>query len=108
MKSDKYMDSENSKTSDFHRLLRSLSDKINLKSTNKNVALSNLSTYYSWKHMKKSYKNNKFKMSIGLKKLNYLMDYIVYEIFKITLKISLRKHETVTNNPSIVICVNKI
>ena len=34
------------------------------------------------------------------------MDYIVYLIFKITLNI-LKKHETVTDNPSIMIQVNK-
>ena len=37
------MDSESSKTSDPHILLLSLSDKINLKRSDKYVALSNLS-----------------------------------------------------------------
>ena len=37
------MNSKNSKTSDFHRLLLNLTDKINLKSNDKYVALSNLS-----------------------------------------------------------------
>ena len=36
------MNSDNSKTSDPHRLLLNLSDKINLKSKDKYVALSNL------------------------------------------------------------------
>ena len=40
------MNSENSKTSDDHRLLLNLSEKINLKRTDKYVALSNLSIYY--------------------------------------------------------------
>ena len=56
------MNSENSKTSDPHRLLN-LSDKINLKRSDKYVALSNLSLYYTKKNIKKSYKNNKFKIS---------------------------------------------
>ena len=55
------MNSENSKTSDPHRLLLSLTDKINLKRNDKFVASSNLSIYYTWKNIKKSYKNNKFK-----------------------------------------------
>ena len=53
----------NSKTHDTHRLLLNLSDKINFKRSNKYVALSNVSIYYTWKNIKKSYKNNKFKMS---------------------------------------------
>ena len=43
-----------------------------------------------------------------MKNLNYLMDHILYQIFKITLNTSLKKHETVTDNPSIMIYVNKI
>ena len=46
-------------------------------------------------HEKKSYKNNKFKLSAQLLReminLNYLMDHILYHIFKIILSISLKK-----------------
>ena len=58
----KFMNSENSKTSDPHRLLLNLSDKINLKRNDKYVGLSNLSIYYSWKNIKISQKNNKLKI----------------------------------------------
>ena len=54
---------ENSKTSDPQRLLLNLSDEINLKRSDKYVALSNLSIYHMWKNIKKSYKNDKFKIS---------------------------------------------
>ena len=57
------MNSENSKTSDPHRLLLNLTDKINLQRSDKYVALSNLSIYYTWKNIKNSYENNKFKIS---------------------------------------------
>ena len=57
------MNSENSKTSDPHRLLVNLSNKINLKRSDKYVALSNISIYYTWTNMKKACKNNKFKTS---------------------------------------------
>ena len=43
-----FISSENSKTSDPHRLLVNLSDKINLKRSDKHVALLNLSIYYIW------------------------------------------------------------
>ena len=39
------MNSENSKTSDPHRLLLTLTDKLNLKINDKFVALSNISIY---------------------------------------------------------------
>ena len=53
----------NSKTSYPHRLLLNFSDKINLNRSDKYVALSNFRIYYTWKNIKKSYKNNKFKIS---------------------------------------------
>ena len=56
------MNSENSKTSDSYRLFK-LSDKINLKRSDKYVAVSSLSIYYTWENVKRSYKNNKFKIS---------------------------------------------
>ena len=48
-----FMNSENSKTTDPHRLLLNLTDKINLRRSDKYVALSNLSIYYTWKNIKK-------------------------------------------------------
>ena len=56
------MNSKNSKTSDPHRLLDNLTDKIDVKRKDKYIALSNLSIYFTWKNVKKSYKNNKFKI----------------------------------------------
>ena len=47
-----FMNSKNSKTSDPHRLLLNLSDKIDLKKSDKYVALSNLSIYYTLKNIK--------------------------------------------------------
>ena len=41
------MNSRNSNTSDPHKLLHNLSDKIDLKKSAKYVALSNLSNYYT-------------------------------------------------------------
>ena len=84
-----FMNSKYSKTSDPQRLLFNLIDKINLKRGDKYVALSNLSIYYTWKKIKKSYKNIKLKYQLQhrTKNLNYLMDYILYQIFKIILNI---------------------
>ena len=43
-----------------------------------------------------------------MKTFNYLMDNILYQIFKISLSTSSQKGETVTFNPSIRIYVNKM
>ena len=58
-----FVNSENSKTSNPHRLLLNLSDKINSKSNYEYIVLSNLSIYYTWKNMKKVIQKDKFKIS---------------------------------------------
>ena len=58
-----FMNSENSKICDPHRLSLNLTDKTDLRQKDKDIALSNLSIYYTWKNIKRSYKNNKFKIS---------------------------------------------
>ena len=87
-----FMDSENSKTSDLHRLSLNLSDEINLKTSGKYVTLSKLSIYYTWKNIiKSSFKNNKFKISApmwndrfefpdGSYSITHLEDYFKYII----------------------------
>ena len=107
-----FINSENSKTADPYRLILNLSGKINLKRRDKYVALLNLLLYiyYTWKNIKKSYKNNKFEMSApiwneeselpeGSYFVSDIQDYFEYII---------TKHKTVTDNPSIRIYVNKI
>ena len=57
-----FMNSKNSKTSYPHWLLLNLTDKIDLRKKDKYITLSNVSIYYTWKNIKKSCKNNKFKI----------------------------------------------
>ena len=57
------MNSEISKRSDPHRLLLNPTDKTDLRRKDKYIASLNLRIYYSWKYIKNSYKNNKFKIS---------------------------------------------
>ena len=57
------MNSDNSKTSEPHVLMLQLTDKLYLRRSEKNVALSNLSIYYTWKNIKSLYNNDKFKIS---------------------------------------------
>ena len=58
-----FLNSEKSKTSKPHVLVLKLTNKLDLRIGEKTVALSNLRIYYTWKNMKSSYKNNKFKIS---------------------------------------------
>ena len=47
-----FMNSENSRTSEYHVLLLKLVDKLDLKGDQKSAALSNLSIYYTWRNKK--------------------------------------------------------
>ena len=58
-----FMNSENSNTSEYHVLILKLTDKLDLRRGKKSVALSNLSICDTWKNIKSSYNNNKFKIS---------------------------------------------
>ena len=84
-----FMNSENSKTSKPHVLALKLTNKLDLGIGEKIIALSNLSIYYTWKNIKSSYNDKKFKISAPTcnDNLNYQMDLIPYQIFKIILSI---------------------
>ena len=88
-----FMNSENSKTSEYHVLVLKLTDKLDLRRGQKTVALSNLSIYYTWKNVKSSYNNNKFKISAptwsaefkfpdGLYSVSDIQDYFEYILKK--------------------------
>ena len=46
-----FMNSENSRTSEYQILLLKLTDKLDLRKGQQSVALSNLSIYYTWKNI---------------------------------------------------------
>ena len=105
-----FMNTENSETSEPHRFKLDLTDKLNLKNPNKNMALANLSIYYTWKNIKSEYKNNKFKISAptwndtfdlpdGSYSISDIQNYFEYII---------KKHEILTENPPVQIYLNKI
>ena len=59
----RFMNSKNSQTSKPHVLILKFIDKLHLRRGENRIALSNLSIYYTWKNMKNSCNNNKFKIS---------------------------------------------
>ena len=58
-----FINFENSKTNESNKCLYKFTDKVSLKIPNKNMALANLSIYYTWINTKSEYNNNKFKIS---------------------------------------------
>ena len=57
------MNSRNSQTSKPHVLILKFTDKLDLRRGENRIALSNLSIYYTWKNIKSSYNDSKFKIS---------------------------------------------
>ena len=80
------MDSKNSKTSYPHRLMLTLSDKLNLKMSDKYFTSSDLNIYYTWKRKKINIEKMNLKCTFlrGMINFDYLMDHILYLIFNIT------------------------
>ena len=100
----------NSKANESNRFIYHFNDKLDLKNLKKNMALANLSIYYTWKSIKSEYNNSKFKISaptwndeFNLPDESYfvsdMQDYFEYII---------KKHETIADNPPVQIYVNKI
>ena len=105
-----FMNSENSRMSEPHILIIKLIDKLDLRRGKKIIVLSNLSIYYTWKNIKSSYNNNKFKISAptwndkfelpdGSYSVSNIQDYFEY---------ILKKHGENIDKPSVKIYVNKI
>ena len=104
------MDTENSKTSEPHRFKLDLTDKLNLKNPNKNMAVANLSIYYTWKNIKSQYKNNKFKISAPTWNDTFDLPNGSYSIADIQdyIEFIIKKLETLAENPPVQIYPNKI
>ena len=105
-----FMNSRNSKTNETNRFKYDIIDKLDLKNPNKNMALANLNIYYTWKNVKSTYNNNKFKISgptwnetfdlpDGSYNISEIQDYIEYII---------KKHETNGETAPILVYANSI
>ena len=105
-----FMNSENSKTLEHNVLVLKLTDKLDLRRGQKTVALSNLSIYYTWKNVKSSYNNNKFKISASTWSEDFQLPDGSYSVSDIQdyLECILKKHSESVDNPSIRMHVNRI
>ena len=104
------MNTENSKTSESHRFKLDLTDKLNLKDPKKDMALANLSIYFTWKNIKSEYNSNKFKISAPTWNDTFDLPDSSYSIEDIQdyFEFIIKKHETLTENPPLQIYPNKI
>ena len=53
------MNTENSKANEQHNAFLNLSQRLDLRTSDKHAALQKLSTYYTWKNIRQQYKNKK-------------------------------------------------
>ena len=104
-----FMNSENSRTSEYHVLLLKLTDKLDLRRGQKSVDLSNLSIYYTWRNIKSSYKYNKFKISAPTWSDEFELPDRSYSISDIQdyFEYILKKHSESVDDPPIEISVSK-
>ena len=84
-----FMHSRNSKTNEPNRFKYDLIDKLDLKNPSKNMALANLSIYYTGKMLNQliTIISLKYQHLLGMKLLIYLMDRIIYQKYKTILNI---------------------
>ena len=104
------MNTENSKSNESYRFRLSLVDKLDFKNSNKNIALSNLRIYCTWKNIKPACNNNKFKVSAPTWNDTFDLPDVSFFIGDIQdyLEFIIKKHETLTENPPVEIYPNKI
>ena len=105
------MNTENTKTNESNKFIYQFTNKRNLKTPkNKNIGLVNLSIYYTWENIRSEYNNNKFKISAPTWNDNFDLPDGSYSISDIQdyFEFIMRKHEPLTENPSIQIYPNKI
>lgn len=110
-----FINSKNAKTNDKHRFRLNLTTSLNLKVKVKNIALANLSIYYTWNNIKSSLNNNKFKLisNVSTNKWNESFDlpdgsYNVEDI-QIYVNYIISKHETIdTKDLTVKISVNRV
>ena len=105
-----FINTENSKTNEPYKFRLTIADKLNLKDSNKNMVLANLSIYYKWKKIKSAYKNNKFKISAPSWNDEFRLPDGSYSVLDIQgyFGYIIKKYETIADIPALQIYANKI
>ena len=105
-----FVNTKNSKTSEPYRFKYNLIDKLDLRNPNRNLALPNLSIYYTCKNVKSIYKNNKFKISAPTWSQKFDLPHGSYNIPEIQdyFEYIIKKHQTIAETAPILIYANNI
>ena len=105
-----FMNTLSSKTNESNRFMYQFTDKLNLKNLNKNMALANLSIYYTWKNSKSEYNNNKFKIFAPTWSDEFNFPDESYSVSDIQgyFEYIIKKHETIADNHAVQIYENII
>ena len=96
------MNTRNSKTNEPHKFVLNLSQRLDLRSSNKHVAIKTLSIHYKWKYLRKQYKNNKLKIKAPTWNGGFELPNGSYCVSDIQDK----KHETLSAIPPIHVYIN--
>ena len=104
------MNTENRKTNEPHKFVLNLSQRLDLRSSDKHVALQKLSIYYTWKNVRKKYKNNKLKIIAPTWNDELEFPDGSYSVSDIEdwIKFIIKKHGTLTTIPPIHVYINRI
>ena len=104
------MNTLNSKTNESKKFMYQFTNKLNLKNHGKNMALANLSLYYTRKNIKSVYNNNKFKIHAPTWNNEFNLPHGYYSVSDIQdyFEYIIKKRETVADNATVQINVNKI
>ena len=103
------MNTANSKTKHSNKFVYNFTDKLNLKNPNKNIALANLSIYYTWKNVKSDYNNSKFKISAPTWNDTFDVPDGSYSIAALQncFEYIIKKHETIAKVSPVLIYINE-
>ena len=103
------MNTENCKKNEPYKFVINLSQRLDLRSSDKHVFLQNLSIYYSWENIRRQYKNNKLRKIAstwndkfyedGSYSVSDIQDYVEFII---------KKYEILTIIPPIYVQVTKL
>ena len=105
-----FMNMENSKTSEPHKFVLNLSQRLDIKSSNKNVAFQNLFIYYTWKNIRKQHKKKKLKIIAPTWINNFELPNHSYSVSDIEdyIEYIIKKHKTLTKYLPIHFYINRI
>ena len=105
-----FMNTESSKMNEPHKFVLNLSQRLDLRSSAKHVALQNLSIYYKRKNVRKQYKSNKLKIIAPTWNDEFEYPDSSYSVSDIQnyIEYIIKKNETLTTISHIHVYINRI